>query len=99
MVFSIAIWLFSSSDEFSKGLGFLWKDNRWKQLGEKGYNCVKEYFSLDKAIKTAPKCIPMHNQFIIIHERIDILTLLMQIVAPLYQVNVFQTSIHCIKER
>jgi len=49
--FSSQFGYFSSSDEFSKGLGFLLEDNRWKQLGEKGYNCVKEYFSLDKAIK------------------------------------------------
>jgi glycosyltransferase involved in cell wall biosynthesis len=49
--FSSQFGYFSSYDEFSKGLGFLLEDNRWKQLGEKGYNYVNEFFSLDKAIE------------------------------------------------
>ncbi len=49
--FSSQFGYFSSDDDFSKGLKFLLQDNKWKELGQKGYNYVNELFSLDKAME------------------------------------------------
>jgi glycosyltransferase involved in cell wall biosynthesis len=49
--FSSQFGYFSAEDDFSEGLKFLLQDNRWKELGQKGYNYVNEYFSLEKAIE------------------------------------------------
>jgi glycosyltransferase involved in cell wall biosynthesis len=49
--FSSQFGYFSAEDDFSEGLKFLLQDNRWKELGQKGYNYVNEFFSLDKAIE------------------------------------------------
>ena len=48
--FSSQFGYYSSVDDFSEGLKFLLQDNHWKELGEKGYDYVKNTFSLEKSI-------------------------------------------------
>jgi glycosyltransferase involved in cell wall biosynthesis len=49
--FSSQFGYFSSDNDYSKGLKILLQDNKWKNLGQKGYNYVNELFSLDKAME------------------------------------------------
>ena len=49
--FSSQFGYFSSEDDFSEGLEFLLQENRWKDLGQKGYAYVNELFSLEKAVE------------------------------------------------
>lgn len=49
--FSSQFGYFASDDDFSEGLQFLLQDERWKELGKKGYNYVNGLFSLDKAME------------------------------------------------
>lgn len=39
------------SSQFNEGLVFLLENNRWKELGEKGYNYVRNNFALEIAIE------------------------------------------------
>jgi glycosyltransferase involved in cell wall biosynthesis len=48
--FSSQFGYFSAEDDFSEGLKFLLQDDRWKDLGQKGYKYVNEFFSLEKAV-------------------------------------------------
>jgi glycosyltransferase involved in cell wall biosynthesis len=48
--FSSQFGYYSSADDFSEGLEFLLQYNRWKVLGEKGYDYVKNTFTLEKSI-------------------------------------------------
>jgi glycosyltransferase involved in cell wall biosynthesis len=49
--FSSQFGYYSSDDDFSEGLKFLLQDNRWKELGQKGYDYVNEFYSLEKAME------------------------------------------------
>jgi glycosyltransferase involved in cell wall biosynthesis len=50
----------AKDDDFSKGLGFLLKDQRWKERGERGYEYVKETFEINRAT----------NQHIAIYDKV-----------------------------
>ncbi|MDX9820090.1 MAG: glycosyltransferase family 4 protein [Desulfococcus multivorans] len=41
----------AKTDDFPEGLGFLLEDDRWRELGEKGYQYVKSTFEMDWAIR------------------------------------------------
>lgn len=40
----------AENDDFAEGLKYLLEDNRWKELGEKGYTYINDTFELDKSI-------------------------------------------------
>ena len=40
----------AEKDDFAEGLKYLLEDNRWKELGEKGYTYINDTFELEKSI-------------------------------------------------
>jgi len=49
--FSSLFGYYTPEDNFSFGLGYLLENNRWKELGKKGYTFVKEKFATEIAIQ------------------------------------------------
>lgn len=59
--FSSRFGIFVANDEFGHGLATLLDGNRWKELGEKGYEYVMQTFSTDISIQ---KHIEMYTQLL-----------------------------------
>lgn len=49
--FSSSFGYYAVHDDFVKGLEYLLENNRWKELGEKGYIYVREHFALANALQ------------------------------------------------